>query len=130
MAVGLVRELTGFDRVMIYKFDESWNGQVVAELVDWKRTRDLYRGLRYGRYGQRVTFPTRQFCSMLGDTVSRNIHRLNLSQRNIQFSTDINKTFPDIEYPGGFESISGVLVIPLSRALSKLRAMMMMHLSD
>jgi len=273
MAVGLVRELTGFDRVMIYKFDESWNGQVVAELVDWKRTRDLYRGLRfpasdipsqarelykinkvrmlydrdqptarlmcksreelrqplnmthchlramspihikylanmgvrssfsisiilndelwglischsYGRFGQRVTFPTRQFCSMLGDTVSRNINRLNLSQRlqsrklinttstsknpsgyivakaedllwlfdaqsgvlsigeeakilgtvtnsqeilaileylrvtafdTIQFSTDINKTFPDIEYPGGFESISGVLVIPLSR---------------
>ncbi|OAV93269.1 hypothetical protein PTTG_00885 [Puccinia triticina 1-1 BBBD Race 1] len=274
MAVGLVRELTGFDRVMIYKFDESWNGQVVAELVDWKRTRDLYRGLRfpasdipaqarelykinkvrmlydrdqptarlmcksqeelskplnmthchlramspihikylanmgvrssfsisiimndelwglischsYGRFGQRVTFPTRQFCTMLGDTVSRNILRLNLSQRlqsrklinttstsknpsgyivakaedllwlfdaqsgvlsigeeakilgtvsnsqeilaileylrvrkydSIQVSTDINVTFPDIEYPGGFESISGVLVIPLSRS--------------
>ncbi|WAR60854.1 hypothetical protein PtB15_13B100 [Puccinia triticina] len=274
MAVGLVRELTGFDRVMIYKFDESWNGQVVAELVDWKRTRDLYRGLRfpasdipaqarelykinkvrmlydrdqptarlmcksqeelskplnmthchlramspihikylanmgvrssfsisiimndelwglischsYGRFGQRVTFPTRQFCTMLGDTVSRNILRLNLSQRlqsrklinttstsknpsgyivakaedllwlfdaqsgvlsigeeakilgtvsnsqeilaileylrvrkydSIQVSTDINVTFPDIEYPCGFESISGVLVIPLSRS--------------
>ncbi|KAI7942870.1 hypothetical protein MJO29_012714 [Puccinia striiformis f. sp. tritici] len=274
MAVGLVRELTGFDRVMIYKFDESWNGQVVAELVDWKRTRDLYRGLRfpasdipaqarelykinkvrmlydrdqptarlmcktkeelakplnmthchlramspihikylanmgvrssfsisiimndelwglischsYGRFGQRVTFPTRHFCTMLGDTVSRNILRLNLSQRlksrklinttstsknpsgyivakaedllwlfdaqsgvlsigeeakilgsvansqeilaileylrvrafdTIQVSTDINQTFPDIEYPGGFESISGVLVIPLSRS--------------
>ncbi|EHS63676.1 uncharacterized protein PGTG_21762 [Puccinia graminis f. sp. tritici CRL 75-36-700-3] len=269
MAVGLVRELTGFDRVMIYKFDESWNGQVVAELVDWKRTRDLYRGLRfpasarelykinkvrmlydrdqptarlmcksqeelskplnmthchlramspihikylanmgvrssfsisiimndelwglischsYGRFGQRVTFPTRHFCTMLGDTVSRNILRLNLSQRlqsrklinttstsknpsgyivakaedllwlfdaqagvlsigeeakilgvvsnsqeilaileylrvrkfdTIQVSTDINQTFPDIEYPGGFESISGLLVIPLSRS--------------
>ncbi|WAQ91370.1 hypothetical protein PtA15_14A253 [Puccinia triticina] len=274
MAIGLVRELTGFDRVMIYKFDESWNGQVIAELVDWKRTRNLYRGLRfpasdipaqarelyninkvrmlydrdqptarlmcksqeelskplnmthchlramspihikylanmgvqssfsisiimndelrglischsYGRFGQRVTFPTRQFCTMLGDTVSRNILRLNLSQRlqsrklinttltsknpsgyfvskaedllwlfdaqsgvlsigeeakiwgtvsnsqeilaileylrvrkynSIQVSTDINVTFPDIEYPGGFESISGVLVIPLSRS--------------
>ncbi|OAV85984.1 hypothetical protein PTTG_30150 [Puccinia triticina 1-1 BBBD Race 1] len=274
MAVGLVRELTGFDCVMIYKFDESWNSQVIAGLVNWKRTRDLYRGLRfpasdipaqarelykinkvrmlynrdqptarlmcksqeelskplnmthchlramspihikylanmgvrssfliliimndelwglischsYGRFGQRVTFPTRQFCTMLGDTVSRNILRLNLSQRlqsrklinttstsknpsgyivtkaedllwlfdaqsgvlsigeeakilgtvsnsqeilaileylrvrkydSIQVSTEINVTFPDIEYPGGFELISGVLVIPLSRS--------------
>ncbi|KAA1064522.1 Light-sensor Protein kinase [Puccinia graminis f. sp. tritici] len=139
----------------------------------------------YGRFGQRVTFPTRHFCTMLGDTVSRNILRLNLSQRlqsrklinttstsknpsgyivakaedllwlfdaqagvlsigeeakilgvvsnsqeilaileylrvrkfdTIQVSTDINQTFPDIEYPGGFESISGLLVIPLSRS--------------
>lgn len=26
-----IAELSGFDRVMIYKFDEEWNGQVVAE---------------------------------------------------------------------------------------------------
>jgi len=26
-----VREITGFDRVMIYQFDENWNGTVVAE---------------------------------------------------------------------------------------------------
>ena len=26
-----VRELTGFDRVMVYRFDPDWNGQVVAE---------------------------------------------------------------------------------------------------
>ncbi|POW03684.1 hypothetical protein PSHT_11590 [Puccinia striiformis] len=268
--VGLVRELTGFNRVMIYKFDESWNGQVVAELVDWKRTRDLYRGLRfpasdippqarelykinkvrmlydrdqptarlmckteeelaqpldmthchlramspihikylanmgvrssfsisiimngelwglischsYGRFGHRVTFPTRQFCTMLGDSVCKNILRLNLSQRlqsrklinttstpknpsgyviaqaedflllfdaqsgalsigtkpkfwalmlilrkfwpywsisesKHLISTDIQQTFPDIDYPGGTASISGVLVIPLSRS--------------
>ncbi|KAG0149643.1 hypothetical protein CROQUDRAFT_669146 [Cronartium quercuum f. sp. fusiforme G11] len=170
MVVGVVRELTGFHRVMVYQFDESWNGQVVAELVDWKQTRDLYRGLRfpatdipaqarelyrinkvrmlydrdmptarmmcrsaeelrtpldmshchlramspihikylanmgvrasfsisiisnnnlwglischsYGRYGHRVTFPTRHFCRMLGEAVSRNIERLYLSQR-------------------------------------------------
>lgn len=29
--VTLVRELTGYDRVMIYRFDEDWNGCVVAE---------------------------------------------------------------------------------------------------
>ena len=29
------------------QFDENWNGQVVAELVDYKQTRDLYRGLHF-----------------------------------------------------------------------------------
>lgn len=32
---------------MIYQFDEIWAGQVVAELVDWTKTRDLYRGLHF-----------------------------------------------------------------------------------
>lgn len=32
--VGVVRELTGFHRVMIYQFDSSFNGRVVTELVD------------------------------------------------------------------------------------------------
>ncbi len=27
----IVRELSGYDRVMVYRFDESWNGQVIAE---------------------------------------------------------------------------------------------------
>ena len=26
-----VRELTGFDRVMVYRFDDDWNGEVIAE---------------------------------------------------------------------------------------------------
>src|SRR5690606_38226403 len=26
-----VRELTAFDRVMVYRFDEEWNGEVIAE---------------------------------------------------------------------------------------------------
>ncbi|MFN7024922.1 MAG: ATP-binding protein [Pseudorhizobium sp.] len=28
---GFVQELTGFDRVLVYRFDDEWNGQVVAE---------------------------------------------------------------------------------------------------
>lgn len=32
--VGIVKELTGFHRVMIYQFDTSFNGKVVTELVD------------------------------------------------------------------------------------------------
>lgn len=64
MCVSVIKDLTGYDRVMIYQvsdvvgcyvrslilflqFDEAWNGQVVAELVDWSRTRDLYRGLHF-----------------------------------------------------------------------------------
>lgn len=43
--VGVVKELTGFHRVMIYQFDQSWNGRVVTELVDTHATKDLYRGL-------------------------------------------------------------------------------------
>ena len=30
-AARLVRDITGFDRVMIYRFDEMWNGQIIAE---------------------------------------------------------------------------------------------------
>ncbi len=40
-----VRRLTGFDRVMVYRFDPEWNGEVVAE----QRRDDLepFLGLRY-----------------------------------------------------------------------------------
>jgi len=45
VAVEEVRALTGFDRVMVYRFDADWNGQVVAEA----RREDLepFLGLRY-----------------------------------------------------------------------------------
>jgi light-regulated signal transduction histidine kinase (bacteriophytochrome) len=47
VTVGVIKDLTQFNRVLVYQFDESWNGQTVAELVDWGVTRDLYRGLRF-----------------------------------------------------------------------------------
>lgn len=31
VAAASVRSVTGFDRVMVYRFDEEWNGEVVAE---------------------------------------------------------------------------------------------------
>jgi len=40
-----MRRTTGFDRVMIYKFDEQWNGEVVAE--DRAPELDSWVGLRY-----------------------------------------------------------------------------------
>ncbi|KAK6956522.1 hypothetical protein Daesc_001800 [Daldinia eschscholtzii] len=45
--VGIVKELTGFHRVMIYQFDSAFNGKVVTELVDPAQTRDLYYGLHF-----------------------------------------------------------------------------------
>ncbi len=47
VTVGIIREITGFSRVMVYQFDHMWNGQVVCELVDWNDTHDLYRGLHF-----------------------------------------------------------------------------------
>ncbi|KAI0330793.1 hypothetical protein GY45DRAFT_1370433 [Cubamyces sp. BRFM 1775] len=47
VTAGLVKDLTQFHRVLIYQFDEAWNGQVVAELVDWNQTHDLFRGLHF-----------------------------------------------------------------------------------
>jgi light-regulated signal transduction histidine kinase (bacteriophytochrome) len=45
--VGVVKELTGFHRVMVYQFDQQWNGRVVTELLDPRYTRDLYHGLNF-----------------------------------------------------------------------------------
>nr|WP_255632889.1 GAF domain-containing protein [Actinotalea sp. Marseille-Q4924] len=42
-----VRELTGFDRVMVYRFDEQWNGTVVAEETRPDLGLDPYLGLRF-----------------------------------------------------------------------------------
>lgn len=45
--VGVIKELTGFHRVMVYQFDQAWNGKVVTELVDPAATKDLYKGLNF-----------------------------------------------------------------------------------
>ena len=45
--VGLVQDLTGFHRTMVYQFDHSWNGRVVAELLNGQTSKDLYRGLNF-----------------------------------------------------------------------------------
>jgi len=47
VVVGIVKELTQFHRVLVYQFDEVWNGFVVAELVDWSKTHDLFKGLHF-----------------------------------------------------------------------------------
>ncbi|KAF9013357.1 hypothetical protein BDQ17DRAFT_1386916 [Cyathus striatus] len=47
VVVGVIKDLTQFHRVLVYQFDEMWNGLVVAELVDWSQTHDLYKGLHF-----------------------------------------------------------------------------------
>ncbi|KAJ7718110.1 hypothetical protein DFH07DRAFT_860520 [Mycena maculata] len=47
VVVGVIKDLSQFHRVLVYQFDEVWNGQVVAELVDWSKTHKLYRGLHF-----------------------------------------------------------------------------------
>ncbi|KAE9377288.1 hypothetical protein N431DRAFT_555517 [Stipitochalara longipes BDJ] len=45
--VGIVAELTGFHRVMLYRFDSRDNGCVEAELVNPQASGDLFRGLHF-----------------------------------------------------------------------------------
>ena len=40
-----MRRVTGFDRVMVYRFDDEWNGEVVAE--DAREDLDPFLGLHY-----------------------------------------------------------------------------------
>lgn len=47
VTAGLVKELVGFHRVLVYQFDHQANGRVVAELMDPNVTVDLYRGLHF-----------------------------------------------------------------------------------
>jgi len=42
--VGLISELTGFHRVMFYRFDSKMNGVVDSELIDPKASTDFFRG--------------------------------------------------------------------------------------
>jgi chemotaxis family two-component system sensor kinase Cph1 len=44
-AVRLVREISRFDRVMFYRFDRDWNGEVVAEAQ--RGDLESFRGLHY-----------------------------------------------------------------------------------
>ena len=48
VAVGIVSELTGFHRVMFYRFDSEKNGCVEAELMNPQATSDVFRGKSTG----------------------------------------------------------------------------------
>lgn len=48
--VGIVQEMTHFHRVMVYQFDQDFNGEVVSELVDPLASEDFFRGKFFIRF--------------------------------------------------------------------------------
>ena len=103
--VGIVKELTGFHRVMIYQFDSSYNGKVVTELVDTTQTRDLYKGLN---------FPASDIPRQARDLYKLNKVRL-LYDRDLDTARIVCRTQEDLE-------------TPLDMSHSYLRAMSPIHL--
>ena len=87
--VGVVKELTGFHRVMIYQFDQSWNGRVVTELVDPRATKDLYNGLN---------FPASDIPKQARDLYKVNKVRL-LYDRDLETARLVCRTIEDLETP-------------------------------
>ena len=87
--VGVVKELTGFHRVMIYQFDSAWNGRVVTELVDPRATRDLYKGLN---------FPASDIPKQARDLYKINKVRL-LYDRDQETARLVCRTMEDLETP-------------------------------
>lgn len=103
--IGIVKELTGFHRVMIYQFDSSWNGKVVAELVDASKTSDLYKGLH---------FPASDIPAQARDLYKLNKVRL-LYDRDLQSARMVCRTKEDLD-------------VPLDMSHAYLRAMSPIHL--
>ena len=87
--VGVIKELTGFHRVMIYQFDQSWNGKVVTELVDPRATKDLYKGLH---------FPASDIPAQARDLYRINKVRL-LYDRDQETARLVCRTLKDLETP-------------------------------
>ncbi|KAI9736558.1 MAG: hypothetical protein M1818_006069 [Claussenomyces sp. TS43310] len=102
--VGVVKELTGFHRVMIYQFDSTFNGRVVTELVDPRATKDLYKGLN---------FPASDIPKQARELYKINKVRL-LYDRDLTTARLVCRTLEDLEKP-------------LDLSFSYLRAMSPIH---
>ena len=87
--VGVVKELTGFHRVMVYQFDQEWNGRVVTELVDPRATKDLYKGLN---------FPASDIPKQARDLYKINKVRL-LYDRDQETARLVCRTIEDLQTP-------------------------------
>ena len=87
--VGVVKELTGFHRVMIYQFDQAFNGRVVTELVDPRATKDLYKGLN---------FPASDIPRQARELYKVNKVRL-LYDRDLETARLVCRTIEDLETP-------------------------------
>lgn len=89
ITAGLVKELVGFHRVLIYQFDSNWNGKVMAELVDPQVTVDLYKGLH---------FPASDIPAQARELYKVNRVRL-LYDRDHPTSRLVCRTLEDLETP-------------------------------
>ncbi len=87
--VGVIKELTGFHRVMVYQFDHAWNGRVVTELVDPRATKDLYKGLN---------FPASDIPKQARDMYKINKVRM-LYDRDLNTARLVCRTVEDLENP-------------------------------
>ncbi|ORX89367.1 hypothetical protein K493DRAFT_305838 [Basidiobolus meristosporus CBS 931.73] len=47
LAVKYVKNVTGYDRVMMYQFDEDWHGVVIAEEIDEESDAERYLGIHF-----------------------------------------------------------------------------------
>ncbi|PSN75080.1 hypothetical protein BS50DRAFT_32393 [Corynespora cassiicola Philippines] len=103
--VGVVKELTGFHRVMVYQFDQAFNGRVVTEVVDPRATKDLYKGLN---------FPASDIPKQARDLYKLNRVRM-LYDRDQETARLVCRTSEDLE-------------APLDLTHSYLRAMSPIHL--
>lgn len=103
--VGVIKELTGFHRVMVYQFDQAWNGRVVTELVDPRATKDLYKGLN---------FPASDIPKQARELYKINKVRM-LYDRDLETARLVCRTVEDLE-------------TPLDLTYSYLRAMSPIHL--
>lgn len=103
--VGVVKELTGFHRVMVYQFDQNWNGRVVTELIDPRATKDLYKGLN---------FPASDIPKQARDLYKVNKVRM-LYDRDQETARLVCRTVEDLE-------------TPLDLTYSYLRAMSPIHI--
>lgn len=97
-----VRQATGFDRVMIYRFDADWNGQVIAE----SRAPDI--GSYAGHYFPASDIPRQ----------ARELYRLNRL-----------RIIPDVHYaPAALVSSPQSAAKPLDLSFSILRSVSPIHL--
>ncbi|KAL4863603.1 hypothetical protein BDV12DRAFT_177298 [Aspergillus spectabilis] len=86
---GIVKELTGFHRILVYQFDSEFNGKVVAEVVDPTMSIDLYKGLH---------FPAGDIPKQARDLYRINKVRL-LYDRDHLTSRLVCRTLEDLETP-------------------------------
>ncbi|KAF2467268.1 phytochrome-like protein [Lindgomyces ingoldianus] len=103
--VGLIQELTGYHRCMVYRFDENYNGRVVSELLNPQASLDIYKGLH---------FPASDIPKQ-----ARDLYKIN--KVRVLFNRD---TFPSRLVYRNLEDLDS----PLDLTHSYLRAMSPVHL--